>query len=52
MSDTVADEKETCGPRVASSTGGPGLAPRFEGAPAGWDPETTQWDSKIEKDIM
>lgn len=52
MSDKVAEEKQEFEHLDASSTEGSRLASRFEGAPAGWDPETAQWDSKIEKKIM
>ncbi|KAF8418451.1 major facilitator superfamily domain-containing protein [Tirmania nivea] len=52
MSGTVADEKRAYEDHNASTTGGLGLPSRFEGAPAGWDPETAQWDSKIEKEII
>jgi len=52
MSDTVAGEKRTYEHHDASSSGGSELDSRFDGAPAGWDPETAQWDSKIEKKIM
>ncbi|RPB21344.1 MFS general substrate transporter [Terfezia boudieri ATCC MYA-4762] len=52
MSGIVADKKRVYEHHDASSTEGSGLASRFEGAPAGWDPETAHWDSKIEKRIM
>lgn len=54
MSDNAATdhEKQTYEHHDGSSTGGSALAARFEGAPAGWDPETAEWDNKLEKEIM
>ena len=54
MSDKAAEtgEKQTYEHNDAISTGGSATATRFEGAPAGWDPESAEWDGEIEKSIM
>lgn len=50
MSDTL-EEKQAFEHNDGSSSNS-GSATRWEGAPTGWDPETSTWDCAQEKSIM
>lgn len=49
---TASDDKHAYEHHDGASAGSTNFGNRFEGAPEGWDPVSSTWDCKAEKDII